>query len=385
VVILRERGTGTGNGESDIRGEPLRDVRYSARRHGAQAAPPGWARRLELPAAHAAADEALALAQKVDDAVAHLQDGTDPEALHDFRVAMRRLRAWLRGFQPVLPVRGRTRRRLQRVSRRTNAARDAEAALAWLQTAARSLEPRLRNSLRVLQSELTAALTDMNKALAARVAEDWMRVSRRLHKELMDRAPQRGVDETFGGVWAEAVERALVEAVDRRRAAATGGNEGAIHRYRISLKRVRYLLEPAVQVFPDAERAVRQAKRGQERAGAINDLQHLLAWMRRRSRELSARRGEAVFELRLAGREAEAQRVLARGSYRLRPLVVAGRLAVQDLNARTAAFEEAESRGREPRYANGVRRVVQSLRATKSRRARAVPSMRQEGASKTTE
>lgn len=378
VVILRERGQNGGSAERGVRHEDSREARPVRGRRDLPATPPDWPRRLALPAAHVAADEALALTQKVDEALAHLQDGTEPEALHDFRVAVRRLRAWLRGFEPVLAVRARTSRRLRRLSQRTNRARDAQATLAWLRSAVRDLSPRMQNSVRVLQSELAVSLAGTNKTLAARVEKDWARAARRLRKELMDRAPARGVDESFGSVWAEALEKSLAEATERRRAAVTGSGDETIHRYRMSLKRIRYLLEPAAPALADALRAVKQAKRGQDQAGAINDLQHLLAWLRRRSRELSARRGEAAFELRLEGRDGEAQRVVARAGYRLRPLVVAGRLAVQELAERTAAFEQTESRTREPRYANGVRRVIQTLRAAKPRQTRTPQPKRRE-------
>lgn len=371
VATLRERGDNGGASERGIRQQDPSRAQSVSRRRDVAAAPPGWARRLALPAAHAAADEALALTQKVDETLGRLQDGTDPEALHDFRVAVRRLRAWLRGFEPVLAVRGRTRRRLQKLSRRSNRARDAQAALAWLRSAVRGLTPRTRSSVRALEAELAASLAETVKALATRAEKDWTRAARRLRKELMDRAPERGVEESFGNVWAEALEKALAEAVERRRAAITGSDDEAIHSYRISLKRVRYLTEPAAHALPDAVRAVKQAKNGQEQAGAINDLQHLLGWMRGRLRELSAQRGETAFELRLEGREAEARRVVARAAYRLRPLVLAGRLAKRELAVRIAEFERTESRGREPRYANGVRRVIRALRTTRPRRMRA--------------
>src|SRR6476659_3496150 len=56
------------------------------------------------------------------------------EALHDFRVAVRRLRSWLRAFDGWLDdsVSRKALRRLKRAARSTNASRDADVRLVWL-------------------------------------------------------------------------------------------------------------------------------------------------------------------------------------------------------------------------------------------------------------
>ncbi|MBV9080833.1 MAG: CHAD domain-containing protein, partial [Elusimicrobia bacterium] len=58
----------------------------------------------------------------------------DPEAIHDFRVALRRLRANVDSFRELLEnaASKKIRRRLRRLARDTNASRDAEAGLALL-------------------------------------------------------------------------------------------------------------------------------------------------------------------------------------------------------------------------------------------------------------
>lgn len=357
---------GAGTGGSRTRSEQVRAPK------AAPEIPRAWLRRLDLPAGHAAADGALALAQKVDEALRHLREGDDPEALHDFRVSMRRLRAWLSGFEAVLAVRGGTRRRLKRLARRTNSARDAEAALAWLEKKKAALALGDRRALATLRAELEGALEREGGRLRARVGQRWEAVASRLRKELMDRAPARGINARFGDVWADALGAALQRAGERRREAVARSNAENVHRYRISLKRVRYLLEPASDAFPAAHAAVKQAKRGQERAGFINDLQHLLAWLRQRMRRLAADEAEALLELRLEGRDTEARRLSASKSRRVRALVESGRLARADLERQLHAFVAAESRGREPSYARAVRSVVHRLRAT-SRAKRTAP------------
>ncbi|MBC7670966.1 MAG: CHAD domain-containing protein, partial [Polaromonas sp.] len=75
----------------------------------------------------------LADAQKAGDRLPgvarELRDG-DPgsdDALHDFRVALRRLRSWIRAFEPSLrdAVSRKQRRRLSAIADATSATRDA--------------------------------------------------------------------------------------------------------------------------------------------------------------------------------------------------------------------------------------------------------------------
>src|SRR5260370_5268257 len=83
------------------------------------------------PAAHAAAVIGLAHLDEARAAVARLADPEDAEALHDFRVGLRRLRTLLRAFRPELgdAVPKRLQRRLREMTRATTAARDAEVQL----------------------------------------------------------------------------------------------------------------------------------------------------------------------------------------------------------------------------------------------------------------
>src|SRR5271170_4010051 len=78
---------------------------------------------------------ALTLLRDAATTRARLIDPNDVEALHDFRVAVRRLRSWLRAYRPYLAdsVRDKDRRRLRAVARATSLARDTEVHLQWLQ------------------------------------------------------------------------------------------------------------------------------------------------------------------------------------------------------------------------------------------------------------
>ena len=77
-----------------------------------------------------------------------LKDPEDGEALHDFRVALRRLRSWLGSFRPQLDdtLRGRYRRQLREVVAQTGEARDLEVMRALVQEEAKGLPPRHRRA-----------------------------------------------------------------------------------------------------------------------------------------------------------------------------------------------------------------------------------------------
>ncbi|HEY2025526.1 MAG TPA: CHAD domain-containing protein, partial [Gemmatimonadaceae bacterium] len=85
-------------------------------------------------AANGAALVALRLLEDVGKRRDRLADPNAADALHDFRVALRRLRSWLRAFRPYLDdrVRRPTRRRLGRIADASNAGRDIEVQIAWL-------------------------------------------------------------------------------------------------------------------------------------------------------------------------------------------------------------------------------------------------------------
>src|SRR5262245_39952375 len=89
---------------------------------------------LAMPAPHAVRAVALARLDELRSSYDRFVDG-DEEGLHDLRVALRRLRSWLRAFRPEVndTLRKKTRRGLRDLADATNAARDAEVGLKWIE------------------------------------------------------------------------------------------------------------------------------------------------------------------------------------------------------------------------------------------------------------
>ncbi len=219
----------------------------------------------------------LALLDEARRALSRTERRADEEALHDFRVALRRLRSTFRAFRPHL--RGRLRRkderRLRRITSVTNAARDAEVQLAWLAEQRRSIPPRGLPGLDWLAGRLEArrrqGYQKASEHLAARFGRLAERLTRRLEAGRAARG-ESGREVSFGGALADLVRgqaAALDELLDR----VTSPLEVEPgHQARIAAKRLRYLVEP-LRGVPDADAAaaVKSLKGLQEMLGELHD------------------------------------------------------------------------------------------------------------------
>ena len=247
-------------------------------------------------------------------------DRDDAEALHDFRVALRRLRGTLRAFPEPLAggVGRRWSRRLGDLAGATGEGRDAEVALAWVEAQRPHLNWRQRRGLRWYVQRLAArkerAYSEVETAVPARFAALAERLRRRLAAptaapeaaaaEKPDEAgeantpaadagetppaaptspppppeapPATAADEPFGALLARAARRRASRLVERLSRVRSAGDEGPAHRARIAAKRLRYILEPAEAEATEARKAVRALRRLQDLLGELHDA-HLLA------------------------------------------------------------------------------------------------------------
>ena len=192
-------------------------------------------------------------------ALAHLKDATaayhrlttksrdeDPEALHDFRVALRRLRSCLRAYRPQLrtSVSKRSYARLRRLARATRKSRDLEVHLAWVRDG-KADPPGHAGVARTLAGRLDRAERRMRQRLDRRFRRAHRRLERQLGRLLIDE-PLAGSlrDRTMAAV----TGRLVVERSASLRSALVGirsiEDRDAIHQARIAGKRLRYLIEP---------------------------------------------------------------------------------------------------------------------------------------------
>lgn len=228
----------------------------------------------------------LLLASRIADvsaAAERLGREEDAEALHDFRVAVRRLRSLLRAFRDLTDdvIPRRLRRRLRRLARTTNVSRDLEVKLAWLEGERLTLKPRERTGERWLADRLRRDRETADAEALGLVAHDLGALTRALADRLDDRPPMAGL----GGVAYARLVADLVRELTHElaqhlgRVAAIDDQEEA-HDARIAGKRVRYLLEPVAAAVPLAGELVARLKALQDLLGEMHDADvaaHLIA------------------------------------------------------------------------------------------------------------
>jgi CHAD domain-containing protein len=238
---------------------------------------------LDGPADEGTRRVAIALLEAAGAARARLDDPDDDEALHDFRVALRRLRSWLRAFRADLrgSMRPKHRRRLRVVSRTAGAARDAQVHVAWLRDAEETLEARervggewlLRRAVDQQRSAATAfndAATTLFLPTAQALAKDLAVYSVRI--DLRDPIPRR----TFAQAVAPLILADANALGERLSAIQSNQDQALAHAARIAGKRLRYLLEPIVNAVEGADALVKRLRHLQDTIGEMHDV-HVMA------------------------------------------------------------------------------------------------------------
>jgi len=285
-------------------------------------------RTLDLSAEEGARVVALGLLDEASDAAGALAAGSGEEPLHDFRVSVRRLRSALRTFRPWLAegVQRRHEKRLKKIARSTNAARDAEVQLAWLAARAEELAPTQRTGHAAAVARFEARVHGAPDA--ARVAARFEKAARKLRRRLerYERMVRPGGDEgaSFGAVLAALVAEHAAALAGSMGAIRGAADQEDVHAARIEGKRLRYLLEPLRGLrVADAADAIGQLKRLQDLLGELHDAHVLSAELGAALAEIAAERAHATTAAALAS--GEEARELRR---QLRPSPRAGLLAL---------------------------------------------------------
>jgi len=208
--------------------------------------------------------------------------GQDPEAVHQMRVATRRLRTALRSLAGHVRAPGRLRRQLQSVAGKLGQVRDDDVILALLQgQTLRGPASDERVRLARLRRRLAARRGKRHRALVAALERGR---HRKMVEGLVDFAaapqPGHGHHAMASRALAEVGER-LGEAVARSPAMVEPAPTGeALHELRIGFKRLRYALDfhaAACGLAYDVER--RLARQMQDVLGEIHDRDLLLGWL----------------------------------------------------------------------------------------------------------
>ena len=207
-----------------------------------------------------------------------LGDADDVEALHDFRVAIRRLRSTLRAWRPHLGkgASKRQRRLLRELQTATGGGRDAEVALEWLTTQRSGLGPAQRRGHDWLTRRLGERYVHAMSHTRETVGEQFERVeaelARRLERMTIEvHLLESQAGPSFGQVFADLARENVLDLARELGRVTSPEDRELCHRARIVCKRLRYLVEPLRPQREDAVSIVGSCKRLQDILGDLND------------------------------------------------------------------------------------------------------------------
>lgn len=261
---------------------------------------------LERPADEAARRIAWTFLDDAHEAAERLERGDDDEALHDLRVALRRLRSLARSHRRHLgdAIDAKRRKALARVQRTTGAARDFEVQLRWVRRLRKRLPERERRALRPLVGSLKAATRRAMRGVAAEALARFRKLEPKLRSRLETvivrwREPSERYGHVVGGL-ARDHASALVSLLEP---IVTIDQIRELHDARIAGKRLRYLLEPVAPHAPAAGALLKRLKKLQDLLGDIHDMHVLEQTL---AAALEGAKGKERDALRALGREARA-------------------------------------------------------------------------------
>lgn len=232
------------------------------------------ARTLQLGHRRGVRRVALALLRDADVAAAALRERGDAESLHQFRVALRRLRSWLRAFKSELreSVTSADRGELRDVSAATNLGRDVDVQLQWLGHVAEESTGKRRRGAEALAASLARRQRAKERRVDPRALRRFRRTRDALARKLARAPTTRGRP---GLTLADAIAERLVPHADALESAlarvTSVADEEPAHRARIAAKRLRYLLEPAAPHASGGTGALKTLRRLQEDLGTLHD------------------------------------------------------------------------------------------------------------------
>jgi CHAD domain-containing protein/CYTH domain-containing protein len=233
---------------------------------------------LDDTAARSARLVALSLMEDLARERDRLAAARDSETLHDFRVALRRLRSWLRALELSLEgsLPNAAMRRLRRMARESNAGRDAEVFLAWLATAEGQLSPPGKKAVVWLTERFQRQEREAESELESRLKRDFQRTRDRLEERLalyrVEAHVHAGVREPlFSAVIAGLLGTQAEDLRRRLKRVRSVDDATESHQARIAGKRLRYLLEPIAQQVAAGPALLAHLRSLQDTLGELHD------------------------------------------------------------------------------------------------------------------
>lgn len=248
----------------------------------------------------------LAWLEEADAALERLHDPEDEEALHDFRVSLRRFRSCVRAYQPYLKGSSpkKSRKLMGQLASATNVGRDTEVQILWLTSQTDNLKPRERKGLRWLLELLEERRDEAYGEARVRIAREYRQARSEVSKLFSSYTLALSPDglashRSFVEVAAELIEAHAGELRSLLAGVHSPEDEEPAHSARIAAKRLRYLIEPLRESFDDAVRVVKDIKRLQDVLGELNDTHVLTGEVATATETAAAEQARRMHELAL--------------------------------------------------------------------------------------
>jgi CHAD domain-containing protein len=304
---------------------------------------------------------ALSFLDQAAEARPRLADPGDSEALHDFRVGLRRLRSCFRAYAAQLDgsIPRKLARRLKRLAGSTGPGRDIEVQIEWLRGRSPHLSSHHRAGLAWLLAQLEDRRREAYGEMEEEVADEFAKVEESLRARLSVYRAEihldpKGDRPTLAAATARILHRQVAELEQHLARIGDADDEKEAHQARISAKRVRYLLEPLVEEIPGAGPLVKRFKALQDLLGELHDAHVLEAELAEAVETAAAERSRKILEISLAA--APDDKLLRAERRRAQE---AGLIALARLNRvrRDRLFEDLEDEWLEGKASDFLREV----------------------------
>ena len=216
------------------------------------------------------------LLAKVREKSENLGIDEDRDAIHGFRVALRRLRSWIRAFNDELAatVSPKVQRRLKRIAGATRTSRDCEVHINGLDRFAKSQRGRYGKAAEWLLDDLRAQKAEADLELRETVNKRLERTASQLAHGLSHFIVN--LDEPadpMAFALATLIRDHAIAASNCLSKVASVGDRAEAHDARIAVKRLRYIVEPLGGTIDDADALVDDLSKLQDELGALHDAQ----------------------------------------------------------------------------------------------------------------
>lgn len=205
-------------------------------------------------------------------ALPRVQNHEDSEGLHDFRVALCRIRNYLHSYRGILhgAIPEKSYRQLKKLASRTNQARDAEEMLVWLDSEVAQLTPRQRVGAEWWRKRLNEQCMQLHSKLEEELDEEFNALAESLDKKLKKLIKQPIAKRSFGRSTASQVRQRASELTLELSEIHSISDTTPISQVLNTGKKLRYLLEPPGKTILVCRHAAKSMELFQELFGTLN-------------------------------------------------------------------------------------------------------------------